>query len=348
MSATPLTLEALRASEVLSDLDVHFADAMCRLANERDERVRLGTALVSRQTQAGHVCLELRRLCQGALVLTAGDGSSVEAAFPDYAVWRDALAASPLVSSESAIAPLCLDGDGRLYLRRYFEHERALAADLLERAERPDLGVREHVLREGLDRLFGAEPRRARVRPDTRQLGLFEAQATPAGEPDLQRAAAERAVRRPLCVISGGPGTGKTSTVVKILALLVEQAHAEQPGTRPRVLLLAPTGKAAARLSEAIGRAKHALRCDETVRVAIAQEASTIHRALGGQTGGRRFRHDRGNPLAADTVVVDEASMVDLALMARLLDAVPSKARVILLGDRNQLASVEAGAVLGD
>jgi exodeoxyribonuclease V alpha subunit len=157
-------------------------------------------------------------------------------------------------------------------------------------------------------------------------------------------------------VISGGPGTGKTSTVVKILALLVEQALARAPAATvrraaelPRMLLLAPTGKAAARLSEAIKRAKGALQATAEVRAAIPDEASTIHRALGTIGGhAQRFRHHRDAPLAADVIVVDEASMVDLALMARLLEAVPAGARVILLGDKDQLASVEAGAVLGD
>jgi exodeoxyribonuclease V alpha subunit len=151
-------------------------------------------------------------------------------------------------------------------------------------------------------------------------------------------------------VISGGPGTGKTSTVVKILALIVEQARAQaRMAEPPRILLLAPTGKAAARLSEAIKRAKGTLQATAAVRDAIPDEASTIHRALGTFGGhAQRFRHHRDAPLAADVIVVDEASMVDLALMARLFEAVPTDARVILLGDKDQLASVEAGAVLGD
>jgi exodeoxyribonuclease V alpha subunit len=148
--------------------------------------------------------------------------------------------------------------------------------------------------------------------------------------------------------VSGGPGTGKTSTVVKILALLAERERAA--GRRPpRALLLAPTGKAAMRLTESIRREKARLDCDDVVRGAIPEEAATIHRALGTIDGSTtRFRHHREHPLAADVVLVDEASMVDLALMARLADAVPAVARFILLGDEDQLASVEAGAVLGE
>jgi len=150
------------------------------------------------------------------------------------------------------------------------------------------------------------------------------------------------------CTIVGGPGTGKTSTVARILALLTEQAL-RQRSSGLICLLLAPTGKAAARLSDAIRSAKSRLACAPEVLAAIPEEASTIHRALGSRRGSvTRFYHDRETPLIADLVLVDEASMVDVALMRRLLEAVPPAARLILLGDRHQLASVEAGSVLAD
>lgn len=147
-------------------------------------------------------------------------------------------------------------------------------------------------------------------------------------------------------MITGGPGTGKTTTVLRLLALLAEQALAagEAP---PRILLLAPTGKASARLEESVTGARARLPVDEAVRGAIPGEARTIHRALGWQPGGR-WRHDAENPLAADVVVVDEASMIDLALMRALVEALRPETRLILLGDRDQLSSVDAGAVLGD
>ncbi len=147
-----------------------------------------------------------------------------------------------------------------------------------------------------------------------------------------------------LTVISGGPGTGKTTTVTKLLALLVEAARPRGP----RIVLAAPTGKAAARLSDAIKSARQRLECSDEVREAIAAEASTIHRLLGVIPGRTGFRHDARNPLHLDVLVVDEASMVDVPLMARLLAALPPHARLILLGDKDQLASVEAGSVLGD
>jgi len=211
-----------------------------------------------------------------------------------------------------------------LYLRRYWQYEERLATLIQARATVLE-EVNLEALREGLERLF----------PRTEGY-------------DGQRQGALMALQRRFAVISGGPGTGKTSTVVKLLALLIEQADARKTA-RPTMVLLAPTGKAAARLTESIQRAKGKLNCDESVKRDIEEEASTIHRRLGPVPSRvMRFRHDADNPLAADLVLVDEASMVDLALMVKLFEAVPPGARLILLGDRDQLASVDAGAVLGD
>ena len=360
------TLDGLHALGALSELDLHFAAAMARLAGERDERVLLATALVSRNVQAGHVCLDLPRLCRDERMLETEEGPRA-IAWPEVESWLAALRTSALNGDERAVTPLYLDREGRLYLRRYFEHERSLAAEIGKRVAGAGVEVDREVMEDGLERMFGdgdtdrpgtgagtgsagRNRRRGRGRGvASNQLDLFaEASETAAVAPDRQREAARCAVMRALCVISGGPGTGKTSTVAKILALLVEQAFARALGA-PRVLLLAPTGKAAARLSEAMMRAKRGLRASPQVLAAISEHASTIHRALGAIGGhGQRFRHHREAPLAADVVVVDEASMVDLALMARLFEAVLPSARVILLGDKDQLASVEAGAVLGD
>ena len=161
---------------------------------------------------------------------------------------------------------------------------------------------------------------------------------------DWQKVAAVMALRSRFCVISGGPGTGKTSTVVKILALLVEQAH----GKPLRIALAAPTGKAAARLKESISSMKMELDCSETVRQLIPEKVVTIHSLLGAIRGSIHFRHNASNPLPFDAVIIDEASMVALPLMAKLALALDDHTRLILLGDRDQLASVEAGAVLGD
>ncbi|MBI4957432.1 MAG: exodeoxyribonuclease V subunit alpha, partial [Myxococcales bacterium] len=221
-------------------------------------------------------------------------------------------------------AALALDGAGRLYLARYAHYQavlaRALAGRLGWHAPAPDLAL----LRRGLERLFVGE--------------------SLAG----QRLAAATALCARLTLVAGGPGTGKTTTVTRVLALAVEQALAA--GTPPpRVLLVAPTGKAAQRLGEAVARGLAELDCAPEVAAALAPEARTIHRALGprSRTPGR-FVHDAEHPLGCDLLVCDEASMVDLALLAKLLAAVPAAARVVLLGDPDQLAAVDAGAAFAD
>ncbi len=223
---------------------------------------------------------------------------------------------SPLVSS-SSVTPLivCL---GRLYLNRYYSYEARLAKQLLA------IAVKEHDVKgfqQLLDDCFGRD-------------GL---------EPDWQKKAAEVALSRSLCIISGGPGTGKTTTVVKIIGLLL-QAH----GLGLRIALAAPTGKAAMRLQEAIGNSLSTLDFPEPIITAIPTAASTLHRLLGVQRNRPQFRHNSQNPLPWDVLVIDEASMVDLAMMSKVVDALKAESRLILLGDKDQLASVESGAVLPD
>ncbi len=316
---------------VLSPLDVQLADALRRIGGEASGEVMLGAALASRAVQHGHVCADLRRICKSPL-LDAHDAPVIDIGLPKLGPWLTALSASRLVSHRQALedggarTPLVMDDAGRLYLHRYFDYERRLAEALAARAER-QAQVDEAVLAQGLSRLFPVEVGR--------------------GADDAQRRAALVALRRRLCVISGGPGTGKTTTVVRILALIQEQAIAA--GKPCRMLLLAPTGKAAQRLKESIALRIGELATSDAVKAAIPRDASTIHRALGYQPATpTRFRRNRESPLAADVVIADEASMIDLALMTKLVEAVAPGARLILLGDRDQLASVEAGAILGD
>jgi exodeoxyribonuclease V alpha subunit len=222
------------------------------------------------------------------------------------------------------VRPLVLDARGRLYLRRYFEYETRLAGALLALARSAPPRVDETLLAAAIARLFPA-----------------------AGDDDLQRRAALLAVRSRFTVVSGGPGTGKTYTVSKILALLVEQALAE--GREPKVALLAPTGKAAQRLGDAIRDNVRALDAPERVKALMPAETMTIHRKLGFRAETpTRFTHGRTQPLPDDIVIVDEASMVDLALMTKLTEALGPAARLVLLGDKDQLASVEAGAILAE
>lgn len=229
---------------------------------------------------------------------------------------QEMLRASGL-ASDAGNRPLVLE-QNRLYLQRYWAYEQRLAERIraLSRVEfpvKPPASV--------LDRYFPA------------------ANETP----DRQREAAKMAVQQGFSIITGGPGTGKTTTVVKILALLQEAA--EPP---LHIALAAPTGKAAMRLQEAIGFSKTALPCSESVRARIPETVTTLHRLLGARPPSPYFRHDAARPLPFDWVVVDEASMVDLALMSKLVDALKPGAGLILLGDKDQLASVEAGAVLAD
>lgn len=319
-------IELARRQGLLSDLDVHFA----RLIADYGESppVILAAALLSQLSSAGHVCLDLSSLA-GQPVL----GDLV--ATPPLAAWTEALQAHPACGDATAYTPLVIDGT-RLYMRRYFDYECAVA---------------------GAWR--GSEVQRLSRSLEARVMALFP--RPEAGEDRLrdQRAAAVAALQQRRILISGGPGTGKTTTLASILALLIEQSQGDLPVTRSlfdpqpqplKILLSAPTGKAAARMQDAIRSAKMRLPLSGDVKAAMPETAQTLHRLLGArpQGGGMAWRHTADNPLDCDVLVVDEASMIDLALMARLLAALPAKARLILLGDRDQLASVDAGAVFAD
>ncbi|MEN8199983.1 MAG: exodeoxyribonuclease V subunit alpha [Thermodesulfobacteriota bacterium] len=247
--------------------------------------------------------------------LSAGLGSG-DSCLPLSEPERELVTRSGLVGDSAC--PLRIFDD-RLYLQRVAEYERALADRIGELLTLSQPLVADDRL---LDLLFGE---------------LL------AGETDWQRLAAERALEQNFLIITGGPGTGKTTTVVKILALLQRASEKEL-----RIALAAPTGKAAMRLQASVSGSLHQLPVADSLADSIPAQAFTLHRLLGGKRFSPFFQHDAENPLAYDVVVVDEASMVDLALMGKLAAALAPGSRLILLGDENQLASVETGSVLAD
>jgi exodeoxyribonuclease V alpha subunit len=265
--------------------------------------------------------------------------------WPEPADWLARVAASGLVTGpdrDSGIGPDSRTGpdygagpglqphplrlqDSWLYLDRYWSEELQVAGALLAMSQEPAAGVDLQQLQAGLGRLFESD------------------------DDERQRQAAAAAVRQRFAVVAGGPGTGKTTTVARIVALLCEQAQAAGREL-PLIALAAPTGKAAARLQEAVQVQAATMAIDETIRARLLElEATTLHRLLGWRPGSNsRFRHNRAQRLPHDVVIIDETSMVSLSLMARLIEALRGGARLVLVGDPGQLASIEAGAVLGD
>lgn len=314
-------LKKIDRSDYFSSIDRHFAHFMTELSPYSDPVIGLSAALVSRNNREGDVCIDLSFFAGRAI----GSGKQGEQPLtcPKLAIWKEHLRKSDLVGKPGEYTPLIRDDENRLYLYRYWEYEKKLI-DLIRSRTLGDVGrVDFDTLKQHLDAFF----------PEA---------DTPAI--DWQKLAAAVVVLKRFCVISGGPGTGKTFAIARILATLIEQHH---PG-KLRIYLTAPTGKAAARLAESIRSAKGSLTCDPGTLEAIPHVSSTLHRMLKPVKGSPYFFYNRENPLPADVVVVDEASMVDLPLMSKLMQALPEASRLILIGDRHQLASVQAGSVLGD
>ena len=313
----------------LRRLDSAFARFAGKLAPQSPPEVLLAAALLAHMEGRGHSCLALGELLAAPQELlgwredAAKALANILAALPRD--WTAALAQSPLVqTAENHNQPLVLDG-GRLYLRRYWQYECRIAASITTRAA-------------------------ANPEVDAEQTGkwlgeFFQPDCT---GPDWQKIACAVALRGRLAIITGGPGTGKTYTVARLLALLF--ATSSDPG-QLRIALAAPTGKAAARLKQSIDSTIADLDCPGLPLadlVAGTGAARTLHSLLGARPDTRRLRYDAANPLDIDVLIVDEASMIHLEMMNALLAALPPAARLILLGDKDQLASVEAGAVLGD
>jgi exodeoxyribonuclease V alpha subunit len=326
VAAASGVLRAFNQAGVLSAADVHVARQLGRLAGEDDEAVLLAVALAVRAPRLGHVLVDLASIRETAAVDAEELVDLAALPWPEPEAWRSAVGASGLVAAEGAedVRPLRALGSW-LYLDRYWAEEMTVAAALTTRSAAAPVTVNADVLTAGLERLFGAER---------------------AGG---QGQAAAAAVTQRFSVVAGGPGTGKTTTVARIVALLGEQALAAGRAL-PLVALAAPTGKAAARLQEAVQAEAEQLDVSPAIRdQLLTVPATTLHRLLGWRPGSMsRFRHDRHQRLAHDVVIVDETSMVSLSLMARLIDALRDDARLVLVGDPGQLASIEAGAVLGD
>ncbi|WP_282296982.1 exodeoxyribonuclease V subunit alpha [Stenotrophomonas sp. PS02289] len=316
-------LTTLHRSGALRTLDHALAQSLRRLRPDTPETVQLAAALASLAVSQGHAGFDPAQ--PQRLLEAAG------ADWPGAAAWLQHLRQSPWVDTPAhdvaaaADAPLVLE-HGLLYLRRYREYERRLAQGLQRIASAPL----------GTDDPAALAPLFARLFPDAHT-----------GQ-DHQARAAAVALRHPLVLVTGGPGTGKTTTIARVLALLTAQAlQAGQPA--PQVALAAPTGRAAERMAESLRAAVTPLRAlgvDDAVCDALPVSGSTLHRLLGVIPDSPRFRHHADNPLPYDVVVVDEASMIDLPLMTKLVDAIGSGTRLLLLGDPDQLPSVEAGDVL--
>ncbi len=322
-------LRQFNEAAVVDAADVHVARELARLGGERDETVLLAVALAVRGPRLGHVHVDLAGIRDTAAVDSEEPIDLATLDWPEPRAWIARVGASALVSdgdrpATGDVRPLRLVGSW-LYLDRYWAEEVGVARSLRAMGANPPAEVKADVLQDGLARLFGSEVS------------------------GRQAQAAAAAVTRRWSVVAGGPGTGKTTTVARIVALICEQAAAVGAAA-PLVALAAPTGKAAARLQESVHAEAAALDVSPEIRdQLLGLRASTIHRLLGWRPGSNsRFRHDRNQRLAHDVVIVDETSMVSLSLMARLIEALRSGARLILVGDPGQLASIEAGAVLGD
>jgi len=342
-------LDQAVAQQRLRMLDI----ALARFLGERDADAAPAllwlAALLSRQLADGHLCLDLDALPE--LAVEQDWPSGWPALQQSFATRPAALMDSPLVADgsdgEPGKAPLVRDGH-RLYLRRYWNHERVVAGAIRDRlAQALPLSGN---LTDELNRLYpnpcgSGFSRDALWLTDGKSVAAEAAPTSPA--PNWPKIACALAARSAFTVITGGPGTGKTTTVVRLLGLL-QTLHLREHERPLRIRLAAPTGKAAARLNDSIANQVAQLDVDENVRAAIPADVVTLHRLLGARPDTRHFRHDRSNPLHLDVLVIDEASMIDLEMMSAVLAALPPQARLILLGDKDQLSSVEAGAVLGD
>ncbi|WP_218242076.1 exodeoxyribonuclease V subunit alpha [Comamonas fluminis] len=339
-------LERLADAGLLRRLDSALAAFIAQQDDEAEPALLVATAVLAQMEGRGHSCLPLAALPASPNEILAWPKEAMPVQLSLWEqlpvtldAWLQALRRSPVVrvvGGDIGLAPdlgqplVLLDGAAPLlYLRRYWDYERSVAAQMAQRTTIDAVPLDEALVKRWLDRLF----------------------STSATQPDWQKLACALALRGRLSVITGGPGTGKTYTAARLLALLFATAP---DASQLRVALAAPTGKAAARLKQSIDFSL--LELTEAVQpeldlASLVQRmggARTLHSLLGARPDTRRFAHHAGNLLDVDVLIVDEASMIHLEMMSALLQALPPTARLILLGDKDQLASVEAGAVLGD
>ncbi|MGG4608917.1 exodeoxyribonuclease V subunit alpha [Providencia sp. Me31A] len=307
---------------VFTPLDVQFAYS---IASDENPILLMVAALLSAETMTGHVCLALsdikiEKLFAGRHPDLATEFWQKTKATDEQTIYQAILKEDAVsLNTENKASPLILSGD-YLYFQRMWQYEQYVAHFFSDASiSSPNV----HQIKAVLDSLFPIST-----------------------EIDWQKIAAAVAVTSKVSVISGGPGTGKTTTVARILAAIIKLEN--QQDHKIRIELAAPTGKAAARLTESLGEAMKNMPLTEVEREVLPNQAKTLHRLLGAQPESQQFRYHRDNRLSLDVLIVDEASMVDLPMMGKLLESLPENARLIFLGDKDQLASVEAGAVLGD
>jgi len=310
-------------TERLSHLNIHFSQFMCRIAKTDSTALAIAAALVSYWTERGHICIHLNDFANMPLheCLDLPDPKTSEVPlFPTLEMWVENLRNSGVVGEPGDKKPLILDAENRLYLYRYHQYETMLLNHLVVKSRSEISGLYLSGLSQFMDRLFANEK-----------------------EYSSQRQAVEIAINKKLCIVSGGPGTGKTTVAAKIIAAVIHVSE-----STPLIHLTAPTGKAAQRLQESLNEVKQTLDCPKEIVEAMPNEAMTIHRLLKSKHLSPYFKHNHDNPLPSDMVIVDEASMIDLALMSKLIMALRTESRLIIMGDKDQLASVDPGAILGD
>jgi exodeoxyribonuclease V alpha subunit len=305
-------------NRAINNLDRHFADFICRIAKNNDFLLYSAAALVSNALSNGNVCIDLA---------SPDLFSSLDAMLPKNSLntdlWITTLLNTSIVGNPGEYKPLIIEKT-RLYLQKYWKYEKQLGDSIIDRLKTTKQFDKTVQISELISHFF----------PSSSLI-----------EPDMQKQAALIAMKSNFVVISGGPGTGKTTTIAKIAALLLEYSNQKFC----RIILAAPTGKAAAKLKKTISNALATFNVSIPIRSAISDlETVTIHRLLGVLPRSSYFKYNATNLLPYDVVIVDEASMIDLALMAKLFSAIPLDSKVILLGDKDQLASVEAGAILND